>query len=103
MFTLPDDKTASAAVAYVDAKGNPAKVDGVPAWSSSDPAILDVVAAADGMSATVTPVGPLGTAQVKIEADADLGAGVTTIITLADVEVVGGEAVAGNVTLTVNP
>lgn len=100
MFTLPDDATANAAVAYVDAKGKPAKVDGAPVWSSSDEAILTVVAAADGMSAVVTPV-DLGTAQVKIVADADLGAGVTEIITLGDVEVVGGQAVAGNVTFAI--
>lgn len=102
-FTLPDDKTAGAAVAYVDAKGNPATVDGAPVWTSSDETILTVAAAADGMSAVVTPVGPLGTAQIKIDADADMGAGVTDIITLADVEVVAGQAVAGNVTLTLNP
>lgn len=101
MFTLPDDKTAAASVAYVDAKGNPAKVEGAPVWSSSDDTILSVLAAADGMSAVVTPVGPLGSAQVKIEADADLGAGVSPIITLADVEVVAGTAVSGNVTLTI--
>lgn len=103
MFTLPDDKTAAAAVAYVDAKGNPAVVDGVPVWSSSDESIVTVAAAADGLSAVVTPVGPLGAAQVKVEADADLGAGITPIITLADVEVVGGQAVAGNVSLSLNP
>lgn len=103
MFTLPDDKTASAAVSYVDAKGNAAKVEGAPVWSSSDDTILTVEAAADGMSATITPAGPLGTAQVKVEADADLGPGVLPIITIGDVEVVAGQAVAGNVTFAVNP
>lgn len=97
MFTLPDDQKVDASVGYVDAKGNAAKVDGAPVWTSSDPAVLNVVAATDGMSATITPVGPLGTAQVKIEADADLGAGVVSLITLADVEIVAGSAVAGNV------
>lgn len=103
MFTLPDDKTASAAVSYVDAKGNPAKVEGKPVWSSSDDTVLKVTAADDGMSATIEPVGPLGVAQVKVEADADLGAGVSPIITLADVEVAAGTAVAGNVALSLNP
>lgn len=103
MFTLPDDKTASAAVAYVDAKGNPAKVDGTPVWSSSDDTILTVTPSSDGLTAEVTPVGPLGTAQVKVEADADLGAGVVPLISLADVEVVAGQAVAGNVSLSLNP
>lgn len=102
MFTLPDDKTANAAVSYVDAKGKPAKVDGAPVWESSDSAVLTVAAASDGMSAVVTPGDP-GTAQLKITADVDLGAGVEELITLADVEVVAGKAVAGNVTLSVNP
>jgi hypothetical protein len=102
MFTLPDDKTASATVAYVDAKGNPATVEGAPVWSSSDETLITVAAAPDGMSAVVSPVGPLGAAQVRITADANLGAGVSEIITLADVEVVGGQAVAGNVTLTLD-
>jgi hypothetical protein len=101
MFTLPDDKTASGTIQYVDSGGNAAKVDGVPVWSSSDPTVFDVAAAADGLSATVTPSNP-GTAQLKVEADADLGAGVVPLVTLVDIEVVAGQAVAGNVTLTVN-
>lgn len=99
MFTIPADKTASGAVSYVDAKGNPAQVEGAPVWSSSDPSIVDVVPSADGFSATVTP-GAVGTAQIKVEADADLGAGVVPVIALVDVEVVAGQAVAGNVSLT---
>lgn len=101
MTTLPDDKVANATIAYVDAKDNAAQVEGAPVWTSSDAAILSVVAAADGMSAVISPVGPLGTAQVKIEADADLGAGVTPVITLGDFEVVAGSAVTGNLSVTV--
>lgn len=101
MFTLPSDKTASASLSYVDDKGNTAQVDGAPVWSSSDEAVLTVVAADDGMSAVVTPVG-LGNAQIRIDADADLGSGVESLTTLADVEVVGGKAVAGNVALVLN-
>ncbi len=100
MTTLPDDQVADGTIAYVDAKGKPAKVEGAPVWSSSNEAILTVLAAADGFSAVVTPV-DLGTAQVKVVADADLGAGVTEIITLGDFEVVGGQAVAGNLSFTV--
>lgn len=98
MFTLPDDKTVGVSIAYVDAKGNPAQVEGAPVWSSSDESILTVTAAADGLSAVVTPAGPLGSAQVKVTADADLGAGVTEIVTLGDVEVIAGSAVAGVLT-----
>lgn len=101
MFSLPDDKTANATVSYVDAKGNPAMVDGAPVWSSSDDTVLTVVASSDGMSAVVTPVGPLGTVQLKVEADADLGAGVVSVVSLVDVEIIAGQAVAGNVNLSI--
>lgn len=92
------DQQINGSVAFTDRNGNPAVVDGVPAWSSSDPAVLAVTPADDGMSALVVPVGPLGTAQVSVRADADLGEGVREIIGTADVEVVAGEAVAAVVT-----
>ncbi|MFA5941379.1 MAG: hypothetical protein WC809_18660 [Sinimarinibacterium sp.] len=100
MFTLPVDRVAAGKVAYVDVKGNIARVDGPPKWSSSDENVLAVAASEDGMSATITPLGPLGGAQVKVEADADLGEGFVPVTTLVDVETVGGLAVAGNVSLS---
>lgn len=56
----------------------PAMVDGVPVWASSDPTVLAVTPAADGMSAVVDTVTP-GTARISISADADLGSGVVPI------------------------
>jgi hypothetical protein len=98
-YTLPVDHEVEVQVAYVDAKGNPAPVDGDPVWSSSDAAIITVTAdTTNAMQAMVTPVGPIGTAQVKVEADADLGAGVTSLVTLMDVTIVAGQAVAGTIT-----
>jgi uncharacterized protein YjdB len=102
MFSLPDDKTADASVAYVDAKNQPAKVDGAPVWSSSDDTVATVAASSDGMSAVVTPVN-VGQAQIKVEADADLGSGVVPVVSLVDVEVIAGQAVAGNVSLALTP
>src|ERR1044072_5307984 len=58
--------------------GNPASVDGVPSWASSDETILTVSAAADGMSAEVRTVAP-GQARISVQADADLGSGTQTI------------------------
>jgi hypothetical protein len=89
-------------VSYVDAKGNPAVVDGDVAWSSSDESIATVtVDTADSTKATVVGVGTvLGIAQVIATADADLGQGVRQIMTTADVEVVAGEAIAGTITVT---
>ena len=102
MFTLPIGTPATAAISYVDSKGNPAKVDGAPKWSSSDETILSVFPSTDGMVATIEAAGGLGTAQVKVEADADLGGGVKPIITLGDVEVAAGEAVAGTLTFALS-
>jgi len=97
-YTLPVDHEVEVQVAYVDSKGNPAAVDGVPTWSSSDPSLATVAADSSGMKAKVTPVGPVGTVQVKVEADADLGAGTKALVTLMDVTTVAGEAVAGTIT-----
>lgn len=94
---LPDDKTVSATVAYVDAKGNAAQVQGAPVWASDNEAVATVAASDDGMSAVVTPVGPLGSAQISVTADADLGDGVENVVALGTVEVIAGKAVAGNV------
>lgn len=91
---LKDSQKFSAGVKYVTAKGNPAPVDGVPEWSVSDPTILSVEPAADGMSAEVKAIGPLGSCQVSNTADADLGEGTKSIIGTLDVDVVAGEAVA---------
>ena len=65
-----------------DAAGNPAPVDGVPVFTVSDPALIAISdLAADGMSGFVTNLNVLGTATVHVEADADLGSGVSTIAT----------------------
>jgi hypothetical protein len=77
-----------------DVYGNPARVDGVPTWAVSDETILELLPAADGLSCVILPRGPLGLAQVSVQADADLGAGVRPIAATADVEVLSAEAVA---------
>src|SRR5262252_10552507 len=66
-YTLGNDHFVEVKVAYVDGAGNPANVDGNPNWSSGDPSLLAVdVDGGDPFSAKVTPVGPVGTAQVKV-------------------------------------
>lgn len=94
---LPDDKTVTASVVYKDAKGHPASVDGAPVWASDTPNVADVSAAADGFSATVTPGADLGTCQISVTADADLGSGTESVVALGTVEVVSGKAVAGEI------
>ena len=95
-FTAGESKQAT--LSFVDQFGNPARVDGVPVWTLDDPtSAFTLTPDATGLAAVVTSTGVLGFAQLRIEADADLGAGVRSLITLADLEAVAGEAVAGNV------
>jgi alkylation response protein AidB-like acyl-CoA dehydrogenase len=88
---LTDEQKVALAVAFTDRMGNPASVEGSPVWASSDPCV-EVTAAADGLSAVATTTGPLGTAQVSVSADADLGEGVKSIVGTLDIEVVAAEA-----------
>lgn len=94
MLALPNDQFVTASIQPVDAKGNPAKVDGIPAWSSSSPSIANVTnISADGLSADVVPGDQLGTCQINVQADADLGEGVNHITGVLDVQTVAGSAV----------
>lgn len=92
------DQAVPASVAFQDKAGNAAAVDGVPAWATSDGNVASVTAAVDGLSALVVAVN-VGSCQVSVTADADLGAGIRQIIGLADLQVVGGEASVVNVAL----
>jgi hypothetical protein len=91
--TLTDVQGVDAAISAVDAKGNPAALDGVPVWTPSDPAVT-VTPSPDGLTARIDAVGPLGNFQVTVTADADLGEGVTELAGILDVEVVASEAVS---------
>lgn len=98
-YVLPIDKAVKVKVAYVDAGGHPARVDGDVVWASSNETIAKVLVDADDTSnAVVTPSHDLGQVQIRATADADLGEGVKSLITVMDVEIVGGEAVAGTIT-----
>lgn len=94
MLTLTDSQQVNLKVAFADKAGNPASVDGAPVWTSSDDTVLTVTAAADGLSAVAASTGKLGTAQVTVTADADLGAGNTPIAGTLDVQVLAGQAVS---------
>jgi hypothetical protein len=101
-YTLPNDKEVALNIAYVDAKGNPAAVDGDVTWQSSDDNICTVTAKPghQAMNAMVIPAANLGNAQISATADADMGEGIKEIITLFDLTVVSGSAVAGTITPT---
>jgi hypothetical protein len=97
-YKLPNDKTIAVAVAYIDARGNAAEVDGDCTWDTSDAGIATVETdAGDSTHAKVIPTGPAGQVQVTVTADADLGEGVREIVTTMDIDIVAGEAVAGTI------
>jgi len=91
-FTLTADQEVVVSLVIEDRYGNPAPVDGLPAWETSAATVLTLRVSADGMSAVVSAAGPAGNSQVKVTCDADLGAGVVEIIGLLDVTVTGGQA-----------
>lgn len=80
-------------VAFKDAQGNLAGVEGSPLWSLTDDSMGALLVDADGMGAVFTPSGPLGAVKVQVKADADLGEGVKTIIGELDLDLVAGDAV----------
>lgn len=92
LFKLTDEQKFPLAVSFRTAAGNPAKVDGLPVWGVSNPDVLDMAVADDGLSAVFSAKGPLGTCQVNLTADADLGAGVKNLTGMFEVEVVSAEA-----------
>ena len=96
-LVLTDIQKCSLTVAFVDARGNAAPVDGVPVWSVSDSTVLSIAPAADGMSADIVAAGPLGASQVSVTADADLGSGNIPVVGTLDVTVVGSQAVSANI------
>lgn len=89
---LTDTQKATITATPVSARGNPARVDGIPTWTTDNPTVLGVEASADGMSATITAAGGVGDAQVQFTCDADLGEGVVPVIGLLSVTVVAGPA-----------
>jgi hypothetical protein len=103
-YTLPVDKLITVQVAYVDANGNPAAVDGEVTWTSSNPTIATAAAdLEDSTQCTVTPGGALGSTQIVAAADADLGQGVRQLLTTLDLTTVAGEAVAGTINVIGDP
>lgn len=95
---LTDVQQVSCSLDPRNAKGNPAPLDGVPQWASSNPAVATVEPAADGLSALVKAVS-VGTAQISCVADADLDVGELREITgILDIEVKPSEAVTLGIT-----
>lgn len=85
--------------ATTDKKGNPAPIDEStpPVWSSTNTDLLTVAPSGDGKTATVSAVGPIGTAQAQVSVDLQVGDGVVPGIGVLDVEITAGLAATVNI------
>lgn len=95
-FSITSSQQVTISVKFVDKKGNPAPVDGVPQWSTDNTDVFTLTPAADGMSCVCAAVGAIGDGKITLNADADLGAGVTPIIGTVDGSVTAGQATTVN-------
>ena len=99
--TMQSKSIATLSVQWVDQGGNPAPVDGPTQWASSDESICTIeVATGNPLIANIHSVGPIGPVQFQATADADMGAGVTSITATCDVNVIAGQASAGTINFT---
>lgn len=97
MLQLTDSQKCSLSISPVDAKGQPAPVQGVPTWTSSVAATAVVTADPTGLTAEIV-AGTPGIAQVTVSVIPVGGDGVTPITGTLDVTVTGGEAVTITIT-----
>jgi hypothetical protein len=93
MVTMRFDEEFDVSVDPRDRASNKTTVDGTPVYTVSDATMLVLAPRADGLPGmTVRGVGALGTAQVNVTADADLGEGTQEIADFIDVELHAGKA-----------
>ena len=101
---MPSGTLGTVTCSWVDAGGNPAPVDGPTACQSSDTTIVTVTpSAGNPLIADLYAVGPIGDVSIQATADADMGAGVTSITALLALTVIAGQAVAGTLVYTQGP
>ena len=75
-------------ISPVDALGDPAPIDGIPTWTTSDSAIVALEPDSSGMAAYAIAVGPLGVSSILVEADRNMGTEVSIITAGVDIRVI---------------
>lgn len=98
MLKMTSSQKATCTVAFKDKKGHPAPVDGSPIWGVDNSELVSIVPSEDGLSCEVSAVGPLGTALVSVQADADMGEGIVPVAGTLEVELVSGAATVVEIT-----
>ena len=93
LITITNEQKVQVTLAPTTAAGNPATLDGAPVWAVAlGDATLEV--SEDGLSAFLVSGAADVTSQITVTADADLGAGVTTLTDVIDLAVVAAQASA---------
>jgi hypothetical protein len=85
---------------FTKADGTPARVDGIPVWTVSDPTKGVMEPSADGFSCKSVPAEPgvtEGPCDFTVTADADLGAGVRSLSATITVNYLPLEATAASI------
>jgi len=90
MLFLKTTQNVSLTFSPTDNAGNTVPVRGVPAWTVSDAAVVQLTVASDGLSCTAQAVGEVGIAQVHVTADANMGDGFVKITDFVSIEVQDG-------------
>lgn len=94
-----DNQFGTLAIAPISAAGNPAPLEDIN-WTNSNDAVVTMVVAENKLSAVVTAVGPVGTSQITVSADAKIGEGVVALEGIFNIEVKAGQAVQINFNFT---
>jgi hypothetical protein len=95
--------SVTASIAFTDAGGNAAVVDGAPVWECNPPEAATLIPAADGLSCVIVFGGTIGTLQIKATADSDMTGGVHDLVVTGEVELHAGEAVSATMTFSDAP
>lgn len=92
-YEMKFNQKVKVSLAIKSADGKPAKVDGLPVWTVSNPDAVEMTVADDGLSADFKSkeVEDLLNS-ISVEADADRGEGVRKIVGVAALPVVGPDA-----------
>ena len=91
MILLTNEQKVKLTLAPKTQLGNPASLDGIPVWNTSDSNVATLDVSPDGLSAYVISNNP-GVSQISAICDGDLGDGVRELSSAVDVQVVLAEA-----------
>jgi hypothetical protein len=91
MATLTNTQQVNVEIRAKNRRGGPAGLQS-PEWSTDNSDVLRLEPHADGQSCRIVAAGPIGTANVTMQADADLGDGVQPVVGTLSFDITPGTA-----------